>query len=129
MCFHIDGKSAQASKCVKSRIMTNVIDYILLIDKYGQLCVLIKGKLQSPHLKCHVNTIGIDQSLSNSDIFRHRCLQNTNKLYKYSGKCDNQQKFNDIIEAAMVFTLELFTYNSPRYTMNPTTFNKPSARK
>ena len=29
MCFHIDGKSVQAPKCVKSRIMTRVIDLVL----------------------------------------------------------------------------------------------------
>ena len=36
MCFQIDGKSAQEAKCVKSKIMTNVIDYVLSIDTFEQ---------------------------------------------------------------------------------------------
>ena len=41
MC-HNDGKSAQTDKCVKSRIMTKVIDYVLSIDKFDQQCVFLK---------------------------------------------------------------------------------------
>ena len=29
MCFHIDGKSYQAAKCVKSSIITKVIDCVI----------------------------------------------------------------------------------------------------
>ena len=36
MCFQIDGKPTQASKCVKSRLMNNVIDYVLLIYTFEQ---------------------------------------------------------------------------------------------
>ena len=75
---------------------------VLPIDTFEQTFVVLKGMLQSPHLKCHVNNIGIDKSLSNSDIFEHRCLQNTNKLYKYSGKCDNQHELKNILDTAMV---------------------------
>ena len=32
MCFHIDGKSSQTENCVKSRIITKVIDYVLSIE-------------------------------------------------------------------------------------------------
>ena len=61
MCFQNDGKTAQAAKCIKSRIMTKVIDCVILIDKFEQQCVVIKVMLQSPRLKYHLNNIGIDQ--------------------------------------------------------------------
>ena len=67
-----------------------MIDYVLLIDTFEQQCVVIKVMLQSPRLKYHVETIGIDQSLINNALFDHKCLQNINKLYKHSGKCDDQ---------------------------------------
>ena len=85
--------------------------------------------LQSPCLKDNVKTIGIDQSLSNNDIFEHKYLQNIKKLYKHAGKGDNQQHFKDILESAMVSNPEGFTNNSTRYTMTPTPVKKPSARK
>ena len=69
MCFHNDAKTAQAAKCIKYRITTNVIDYFLLIDTLEQQSVVIKGMLQSLHIKDHMKTIGIDQTLSNSDLF------------------------------------------------------------
>ena len=58
--------------------------------------------LQSTQLKHHVQTIGIDRSLSNNTIYEHTCLENIKKLYKQAGKCENQQQFKDIIEADMV---------------------------
>ena len=58
-------------------------------------------------------TIGIDKSLSNSSMYEHICLENIKKIYKTAGKCDNQQRYKSIIEAAMVSTLEGFTENSP----------------
>ena len=73
--------------------------------------------LQSPRLKYHVKTIGIDQSLSNSDLYEHKFLQNTNKLYKHAGKCDDQQQLKYILEADMVYTPEVLTNNSPIYPM------------
>ena len=76
-----------------------------------------------------MKTIGIDQSSSNSAILNKNCLQNINKWYKHAGKCDNQQQFKDIYDAAMVYTTEGFTDNSPRSPMTPTTLKKPSARK
>ena len=60
MCFHIDGKSDQADKCVKSRILTKVIDCVISIDTPEKHSML-KGMLQSPRLKYHTKTIGIDQ--------------------------------------------------------------------
>ena len=61
MCFLKEGKTDQAARCIKSRIMTKVIDYVLSIDTFEQKCVILKGMLQSPRLKDHVQTIGIDQ--------------------------------------------------------------------
>ena len=128
-CFQIYGESAQAAKCVKSRIITKVIDCVLSINTFRKKCFVIKGMLKSLRLKYHMKTIGIDQSLRNSAIFKHRCLQNIKKLYEHAGKCDNQQQFRDIVEAAMVSTNKGFTNNSPRSPMTPTLYKKPAARK
>ena len=54
--------------------------------------------LQSLRLKYYVQTIGIDQSLSNNDLYEHKCLENINKLYKRSGKFDDQQQSKDILK-------------------------------
>ena len=124
-----DGKYSQADKCVKSIIMTNVVDCILSIDTFEKKCVVFKVMLQSLRIKDHVKTIGIDQSLSNIALFEHRCHQNINKLYKHDGECDYQKKFKYILEAAMVSTPEVFTDDSPLSPMTPTPFKKPSARK
>ena len=109
--------------------MTKVIDCVITIDTYEQTYVMLKGMLQSPRLKDHMQTIGIGQSLSNSYRFEHRCLKNIRKLYEHAGKCDNQQQFKDILEATMVSSTEIFTDNSPRSPMTPTPFKKLSSRK
>ena len=114
MCFQNDGKNAQASNCIKSKIMNKVTDSVLSIDTFEQKYVVLKGMLQSPRLKDHVKIIGIDQSLSNNSIFKHKCLQNIKKLYKHAGKYDDEQ-LKDIIDAAMVSTPKLFIDNSTRY--------------
>ena len=85
--------------------------------------------LQSLRLKDHVQTIGIHPYLSNNAIYEHKCLENIKILYKQAGKCDDQQQFKDIIEAAMVSTPEGFTDNIPIYPMTSTPINKPNARK
>ena len=85
--------------------------------------------LKSPRLKNHVYTIGIDQSLSNNDVYEHKFLENIKKYYKQAGKCDDQQKFKDILEAAMVSNPEGFTNNSPIYPMTSTPIKKQSAQK
>ena len=59
--FQKNGKTTHATRCIKSMIMTKVIDYVLLIDTFEQQCVVLKGMLQSPRLKYHLQTIGIDQ--------------------------------------------------------------------
>ena len=74
MCFQKDGKTAQADRCIKSSIMTKVIGSVILIDTFEQQCVVLKDMLQSPRLKDHIHTIGIDQSLRNSAIYEHKCL-------------------------------------------------------
>ena len=61
MCFNNDGKTAQAAKCIKSRIITKEIDCVISIKTFEQQGVLIKYMLQSPHVKYHMKTIGIDQ--------------------------------------------------------------------
>ena len=60
VCFKNYGKTTQGARCIKSRIMNKVIDYVLSIDTFEQQCVVIKGMLQSMRLKDHVKTIGID---------------------------------------------------------------------
>ena len=90
MYFQNYGKTSQAAKCIKLRIITKVIYSVLYINTFEYQCVVLKGMLQSPRLKDPVKTIGIDQSLSNNALFEHKCLQNINKLYKHAGKCNNQ---------------------------------------
>ena len=107
--------------------MTNVIDSMISIDKFEQQCGVLKGMLQSPRLKYYVQTIGIDPSFSNNTIYEHKCLDKTKKLSKQAGKCDDQQQFRDILEAAMVSTPEGFTNNSPISTRTSSPFKKPSA--
>ena len=109
--------------------MTKVINYTLSIDTSEQQCFVLKGMLQSPRPKYHMNNIGIDQSLRNRASFEHTFLNNIKKIYQNAGKCDDQQKFKDIIEAAMVSTPEEINDDIPSLTMTQTTVKKPSARK
>ena len=129
MCFLKEGKSDQATMCIKSRIMTKVIDSVLKIDKFEQKCVVLKDMLQSPRLKYHVHTIGIHRSLSKKSIYEHKCLEKIKRLYKQAGKCEYQQQFKYIVEDAMVSTPEVFTDNSPISPMNTTPIKKPSTLK
>ena len=46
-------------------------------------------------------------------MYEHRYLKNTKKLYKSSGKCDYEQNYKAIIEAAMVTTTEVCNVNIP----------------
>ena len=85
-----DGKSDQAARSIKSRIITKVIDYVLSIDTFEQQCVVLKGIFQSPQLKYHVQTIGIEPSLSNNTIHEHKCIEIIKKLYKQADNCDDQ---------------------------------------
>ena len=58
---------------------------------------MLKGILQSPHLKDHMNTIGIDQSVSYGASFEHKFLNNIKNIYQYAGKWDDQQRFKYIL--------------------------------
>ena len=124
-----EGKYDQVDKCIKSRITTEVIDSVLSIHIFQQHCVVLKIILQSQRSKNHVQTIGIDQSLSNNAIFENKCLENIKTLHKQSGKSDNQQQLIDILEAAMVSTPEGFTNNIPISPMKSSPVKKPSAQK
>ena len=84
--------------------MTKVINYTLYIDTFEQKCVVIKVMLQSKCLKYNMNNFGLEQSLISSNYFEHKCLNNIKNIYQHAGKCDYQQKFKDILEAAMVST-------------------------
>ena len=110
-------------------MITKVVNSIFSIYAFGQQCVVIKGMLQSPHLKYHMKTIGIDQSVSNGASFEHKCLNNIKNIYQHAGKCDDQQKFKYHIEAAMISTTGEITDDIPSLPMNETTVNKPSSRK
>ena len=85
--------------------------------------------LQSNRLKDHIQNIGIDPSLSNNTIHEHKCLEKIKKWYKQASKCDNQQQFKVILEAAMVSTPEGFTKNIPISTRTSTPVKKTRAWK
>ena len=91
MYFQIDGKSTQAAKCVKSKIMTKVIDYVISINTFEQKYIVHKIMLQSECLKEHMSTIGINQLLSNITLFEHIYLKKIKKLYQRAGKCGNYE--------------------------------------
>ena len=88
MCFMKGGGSDKAARCIQSSIMTKMIDSVLSIDTFEQQFFVLKGMLQSPKLKYHVQTIGIDPPLRNNAIYEHKCLENIKKLCKHAGKCD-----------------------------------------
>ena len=127
MCFLKEGKSDQATRYIKSRIKTNVIDYVTSLDTFEQKYFVLKGMLQPQRLKDHVQKIGIEPSLSNNTIYEQKWLENIKNLYKQAGKCDDQQQFKDILEADMVSTPEVFTENSPISPRKSTLVKKPSA--
>ena len=84
MCFQNDCKTSQAPMYIKSRIITKGIYFVLSIDTFEKKCVVLKVVLQSPRLKYHLQTIGIDQYLSNNAIYEHKFIESikyyTNKL-------------------------------------------------
>ena len=42
-------------------------------------------------------------------MYEHTCLENVNKLYKTTGKCDDKKQYKAIFEASLVSTPEGFT--------------------
>ena len=85
--------------------------------------------LQSSRLEDHMKTIGIDQPSFARSYFEHRCMNNTKNIYQQAGKCDDQQNLKDIIDAAILSTKEVVTYNSPNVHMTSKPVKKPSASK
>ena len=69
MCFQKDGKTSQASRCMKSDITTKMIDCVISVDTFEEQCVVIKGMLKSPRHKDYVQIIDINQYLSNNAIY------------------------------------------------------------
>ena len=61
MCFRIDGNSALAAKCIKSRITNKVLYYVIYIDTFEKQFSVLKDILKSLRLKDHMKTIGIYQ--------------------------------------------------------------------
>ena len=47
-------------------------------------------------------------------------MNNIKKIYHYAGKCDDQKNLKDILESALLSTLEGFTDNSPNVYMPST---------
>ena len=62
---------------------------ILEMNSFEENGVIIKWFLQYEQLKKHTVTIGIDQPLSSTVFYEHRCMENTKKN---AGKCDNKYK-------------------------------------
>ena len=56
-------------------------------------------------------------------------MNNIKKIYKHTGKCDDQQNLKDIIDDAILSTPEGVTYNSLNVHMPSSPVKKPSARK
>ena len=127
--FQVDNKSPHASHFVKSRVLKKVIDYILSINTFEQQCLVIKCLVQSSRLEDLMKTIGIDQSSFARSYCEHRFMNNIKKIYEHAGKCDDQQNLKDIIDAAILSTLEGVTDNSPNVHMTSKPVKKPSARK
>ena len=76
-----------------------------------------------------MKTIGIDQSSFTRSYFEHICMNNIKNIYQHAGKCDDQQNLKDIIDAAILSTIEGVTDNSPNVHMTSTPVKRPSARK
>ena len=129
LCLQVDNKSPHAAQCVKSRVLNKVIDSILFINTFEQKCVLIRCVLQSSRLEDHMKTIGIDQSSFTRSSVEHRCMNNTKNIYQHVVNCDDQQNLKDIIDSAILSTLEGVTDNIPNVHMTSTPVKKPSARK
>ena len=56
-------------------------------------------------------------------------MNNTKKIHQHAGKCYDQLNLKDIIDAAIIFTPEGVTDNSPNVHMTSTPVKKPSASK
>ena len=61
-------------------------------------------------------------------MYEHICLESIKKLYKYSGKCHDQQQYKAILESSMVSTPEGCTDISPISPSQSEPTKKTSAR-
>ena len=90
---------------------------------------MIKCMLQSSRLEDHMKTIGMYQLSSTRSPFKHRCMNNTRKIYQHAGKYDYQQNLKYIIDADILSTPQGFIDDSPNVPMTSTPVKKPSASK
>ena len=85
--------------------------------------------MQTQQLKENMVTIRAYQLLSNSDLYKHRFLENIKKLLKHAVKYDDHQKYKAIIEAAMVSNPKEITDNSPLDAGKLVILKNPTERK
>ena len=71
----MERETVWSAQCAKSISLTKVIDTPFLIGLFEYKCVIIKGLMRSELLKQHIDTIVIDQSLSNSDLYEHNFFE------------------------------------------------------
>ena len=90
---------------------------------------MLKGLLQSDRPKQHMDTIVIDQFLSNCAMYEHRCVENIKKIYTSAVKCNYQLQFKAILEASIVSACERLIDNSPMSPGPPMIVKKFSVRK
>ena len=72
--------------------------------------------------------IGVEQQLSDNDLYEHICLENNKRLYKPSDKCDDQQKYKAILESELVSITKGSTENIPMDVGTSVTMKKPCER-
>ena len=65
--------------------------------------------LQFPRLEDHVETIGIDQLVSNRPSVEHKFLNNIKRIYQHTGKCDDKKNLKGVLDVDMVYTPEEVT--------------------
>ena len=56
-------------------------------------------------------------------------MNNIKNIYQHAGKCDDQQNLKDIIDSAVMLTLEVVIDDIPNVPIKSTPVNKPSASK
>ena len=72
--------------------------------------------------------ICVDNSLSNSSLYEHRCLENIKYIYQSYGKCGDQQHYKSILEYDMVSTSDFFL-KIPMSSGPYMSIKQPKARK
>ena len=80
--------------------------------------------LQSSRREDHMKNIFVEQSLCARSSFEHKCMNNIKKIYQHAGKCDDQQNLKDILDAAMVSTPKVVTYEITNVPMTSTPVKK-----